>query len=140
MLKVKVGAASLLAGMFMMFSGCSSETDCHEGDECACSGQGTCEWNCVDEGCSFDVSAQGTSTLTCDKGGCALNVTGQGDVNFDCAGGNCTVTNTGQGTVDLACSGGGCSMTCGGNGTCTTTECEDCMCEETEITAECSGE
>lgn len=140
MLKLEVGVASWLVGMFIMFSGCSAETDCRAGEECACPGQGACEWSCVDEGCAFEVSGQGTSTLTCDQGGCSLRVTGQGDVNFDCAGGGCTVSNTGEGTIDLTCSGGGCSTTCGGTGTCSTTECGDCMCEEKSITADCSVE
>lgn len=120
-----------------MAPACGAPTDCHKGDVCDCSGQGVCVWNCVDEGCSFTVGGQGTANLTCDQGGCSLTADGQGTVNFSCAGGHCTVNASGEGTVVLDCSGGGCSSSCGGSGTCNTTNCTDCTCNETTLTATC---
>lgn len=133
---------ALILGVFaaaaVLVSACGANTDCHAGDSCACDLAGVCTWNCVDEGCAFTAGGAGEANLSCDSGGCTLAASGAGDVTFDCAGGGCTVTATGQGNVNLSCAGGGCSVDCGGMGNCTVTECTDCTCDETALTASCS--
>ncbi len=129
---------ALLFVVTILVTACSSATDCHKDEACACNVAGNCEWNCVDEGCAFTVSGAGDTTLTCPEGGCSLVASGAGDVSFDCAGGNCTANSSASGNITLTCSGGGCSTTCAGEGNCQTTQCPSCTCNETAITASCS--
>ncbi len=134
----KLFVAVSLMGFALLTTACGAATDCHADEVCDCAGQGSCVWNCVDEGCAFTTNSQGTVTLTCDKGGCSLTAAGQETLAYDCAGGGCTANMTGQGTLSLTCEGGGCSTTCGGQSTCNTAAtCTDCTCNETEITASC---
>ena len=122
-----------------MTAACGADTDCRAGDDCGCTGQDVCVWNCKGGDCAFTADTQGTVTLTCDDGGCSLAASGQSTVGYDCAGGTCTATVSSQATVNLVCEGGGCTANVSDSGTCNISGCTDCTCTENAITATCSS-
>jgi hypothetical protein len=141
MISVRVLALCALLPSLFISTGCADDsTECSKGETCACSGAGTCTWDCVDAGCAFSANGQGAASLTCPEGGCTLTASGQGATTLACAGGGCTVTANGQGDVNVPCAGGGCAVTCAGQGACHITGCPTCTCTEAAITASCTVE
>jgi hypothetical protein len=128
----------LIVASTAWFSACGDEF-CHEGDVCECSGTGACAWECEGGNCTFSADGSGAATFVCGGGGCTVDVSGTGAVTVECPEGGCTVTADGAGSMAMDCAGGDCAATCDGTMACSISECADCACEATVITATCDA-
>jgi hypothetical protein len=99
--------AALVMAAGLALAGCGSAGTCN-GDDCACSADEDCSFDCANGNCSQSCGPASTCDLTCVGGGCLQSCS---------AGATCT----------MACEGGGCTQSCGTNTACTAT-CGDATC------------
>lgn len=78
------------------------------GDNCACEGTASCEFECPQGGCNQACSGESSCTASCEGGGCNQSCTGAAECTFTCDDG-CNQSCLGTtGACETSCVGDGC--------------------------------